>query len=113
MTPFYQLNHHLTINQLDNYDDYLRNLQMSAKIGEVSSIEFPRFVQLINKTNQFNLRTKRYTTAEVEVMREDKKNYTLIIIDLKDKFSDYGIISGLIIKRINNICFIFLPIMII
>jgi len=89
-----------------NYDDYLKNLKMSIKIGEVGEVEFPRFVQLINKTNQFNLRTKRYTTAEVEVMRENKKKYILIIIDLKDKFSDYGIISGLIIKRINNKAFI-------
>jgi FkbH-like protein len=89
-----------------NYDDYLKNLKMSAKIGEVSGIEFPRFVQLINKTNQFNLRTKRYTTAEVEVMRKEKNYYKLIFISLKDKFCDYGIISGLIIKRINNKVFI-------
>ena len=89
-----------------NYDDYLRNLQMSAKIGEVSSIKFPRFVQLINKTNQFNLRTKRYTTAEVEIMKKDKTNYKLITVALKDKFSDYGIIAGLIINKINNKAFI-------
>ena len=88
-----------------NYDDYLRSLQMSAKIGEVSSMDFPRFVQLINKTNQFNLRTKRYTMAEVEDMKKDE-NCKLIAVSLTDKFSYYGIIAGLIIMKKNKKVFI-------
>jgi len=88
-----------------NYDDYLRSLQMSAKISEVSSMDFPRFVQLINKTNQFNLRTKRYTIAEVEDMKKDE-NCKLIAVSLTDKFSYYGIIAGLIIMKNNKKIFI-------
>jgi FkbH-like protein len=89
-----------------SYDDYLKNLKMYAKISEVSSLEFSRFVQLINKTNQFNLRTKRYTVAEVEDMKKDKNNYKIISVSLKDKFSNYGVISGLIIFKKNKEAFI-------
>ena len=65
------------------YENYLSNLQMTATIKELEFNNLPRFVQLINKTNQFNLRTKRYSTAEVKGMMEvSSVKYKIIAITL-------------------------------
>jgi FkbH-like protein len=54
-----------------------------------------RIVQLINKTNQFNLRTQRYTEAQVAQLLDDDAGITLQL-RLLDKFGDNGIISIII-----------------
>lgn len=88
-----------------NYDDYLKYLDMWYENLDVNSIVIPRFTQLINKTNQFNLRTIRYTEGEIFQLSENPK-YKCIAISLKDKFSDYGIISGAILRKEEENCFI-------
>ncbi len=88
-----------------DYDEYLRALEMRADIGEPYGTQMKRFAQLINKSNQFNLRTKRYSEEELTAMREDP-DVKLIYVELKDKFSEYGIISCIILKREGEDCFI-------
>ncbi|MDD3412974.1 MAG: HAD-IIIC family phosphatase [Lachnospiraceae bacterium] len=88
-----------------NYDEYLKALNMQAKMGKIESTHVERFAQLINKSNQFNLRTKRYSESQIESMRNDK-DISLLYVDLKDKFTTYGIISCIILKKINDVCFI-------
>jgi len=92
-------------NSFVNYDEYLASLEMVGTIGKIERAHVERFAQLINKSNQFNLRTQRYSEAAIEQMRKDP-NTRCIYVQLKDKFSDYGIISCIIIKKINTICFI-------
>ncbi len=89
-----------------DYDSYLKSLEMKGEISLISSMESPRFTQLINKSNQFNLRTKRYTEAAVEQMREDPEEWFPLSISLADKFGSYGIISSIIIQKIEDIAFI-------
>ncbi|MDE6433390.1 MAG: HAD-IIIC family phosphatase [Lachnospiraceae bacterium] len=88
-----------------NYDEYLKALEMKANILEVTSKMLKRFVQLINKSNQFNVRTRRYLDTYIESLlgRED---YGLIAVSLKDKFSDYGCIACVILQKQDNVCFI-------
>ncbi len=81
-----------------DYGAYLAALEMEAKIGRVSSFEVERFTQLINKTNQFNLRTIRYSEAEIDRMLKDGSIVPLRAA-LRDKFSNYGLISALILRR--------------
>jgi FkbH-like protein len=88
-----------------DYNDYLKSLEMEAKIGIVSSKERRRFVQLINKSNQFNLRTKRYTDSAIEELESNEK-YKLLFIELRDCFDNYGIISCIILKIDGDSCFI-------
>ena len=88
-----------------DYDDYLMALDMEAEVGEPEGPQLKRFAQLINKSNQFNLRTKRYSEEELLSMKSDT-DVRLIYIDLRDKFSEYGIISCLILKRSGEECFI-------
>lgn len=81
-----------------DYSSYLRSLEMRAVIRELRDPDLPRFVQLFNKTNQFNLRTERYQTEEIERLRADEQT-TLLTVELQDRFSQYGIISALILRE--------------
>lgn len=93
------------IEQFVDYDSYLQALEMSGKVVAVDEKRIARFTQLLNKSNQFNLRTERYTEGEIRAMAADKK-YSLLGFELKDKFSDYGLISCVIIEWQNETCFI-------
>ena len=85
-----------------NYSDYLKSLNMIAEIDEAKEIYLERIHQLINKTNQFNLTTKRYTKSEVEKIYKDP-NYILLYGKLKDKFGDNGLISLSIGKQVGDV----------
>lgn len=80
-----------------SYEKYLDALEMRYSIGFLNTKCVPRFTQLINKTNQFNLRTKRYTEAQIETMLRDPQ-YKLIYAELSDKFNEYGLISCVILR---------------
>ena len=64
-----------------------------ATIGFVDEFSLPRIAQLFNKTNQFNLTTKRYSQTELERIASQPEN-SLWYCDLTDKFGDYGIIGA-------------------
>lgn len=88
-----------------NYDEYLMSLEMQGKWELVDTNSVERFTQLINKSNQFNLRTRRYTESDIVKLSESQDN-RCIAIKLKDKFSSYGIISCIILKKYGEVCFI-------
>ncbi|MEG1381027.1 MAG: HAD-IIIC family phosphatase [Ruthenibacterium sp.] len=81
-----------------DYDDYLRGLSMYAEIGAFDAPHAERITQLINKTNQFNFTTRRYTAAEVENLIADPDSITLYG-RLVDKFGDNGIVTALIAHK--------------
>ncbi len=81
----------------ENYDEFLKSLDMKAEIAPFSDLYLDRITQLINKTNQFNLTTRRYTRAEVESLAKDEKTLTLYG-KLSDKYGDNGLVSVLIGK---------------
>jgi len=91
--------------QFTDYKQYLTALEMEGNVEEPSISEIGRFSQLINKSNQFNLRTQRYTEAVIGELLVDK-NFKLLSVSLKDKFSNYGIISCIILKKVENSCVI-------
>lgn len=75
-----------------DYGEYLTSLEMEAQIGPFDKMYFPRIAQLTNKSNQFNLTTRRYSQDDIEKAAEDEGNITLCG-RLKDKFGDNGIVS--------------------
>lgn len=81
-----------------DYEQYLAALEMVYKVDFLDPSRVPRFVQLINKTNQFNLRTKRYTEAQIGEMLTNQ-DYKLIYAELTDKFDRYGLISCVILRK--------------
>ena len=80
---------------------FLRDLDMQIEYGPFDGPNLPRIVQLINKTNQFNLTTKRYTETEVRKLMEDEDVATLYV-RLRDRFGDNGIISVVIGRFVLN-----------
>ena len=79
-------------NSAATYDEFLVSLAMEAEIDAFRPVYFDRIAQLTNKTNQFNLTTRRYTRAEIEQMAKDGRFITLYG-RLTDKFGDNGLIS--------------------
>ncbi|HEX3992360.1 MAG TPA: HAD-IIIC family phosphatase, partial [Acetobacteraceae bacterium] len=73
-------------------EGYLRSLEMRAIWSRFDRVGQARIVQLINKTNQFNLTTRRVTDEEVAALIEDERALTLQI-RLIDSFGDNGIIA--------------------
>lgn len=84
-----------------NYEDYLRSLEMKGEIQNFIPLYMSRIAQLTNKSNQFNLTTKRYTKSDIEEVATDPKHITLYG-KLGDKFGDNGVVS-IVIGRIDGI----------
>ncbi|MDQ2762524.1 MAG: HAD-IIIC family phosphatase, partial [Pseudomonadota bacterium] len=79
---------------------YLRSLEMQLISRPFDAVGLQRTVQLINKTNQFNLTTRRYTEEEVRAVMADKRAFGLQL-RLLDRFGDNGVIS-IIIGRMDE-----------
>jgi FkbH-like protein len=96
--------------RFQNYGEYLESLEMSAEVAAFKPVYLDRITQLIGKTNQFNLTTRRYTRAQVEAIAADPSCISLYG-KLTDKFGDNGLISVIIGRRENDILHIDLWIM--
>ncbi len=88
----------VTRSKFANYGEYLDSLQMVAEIDVFKPVYIERITQLINKTNQFNLTTRRYTLAEIEEISRHG-NYLPLYGKLTDTFGDNGLISVIIGRR--------------
>jgi FkbH-like protein len=82
-------------SRFSDYGEYLDSLKMRAEIGPFKPVYVDRITQLTNKTNQFNLTTKRYTLAEIEQVAADGSRVALYG-RLSDAFGDNGLITVVI-----------------
>ncbi|MBP5781348.1 MAG: HAD-IIIC family phosphatase [Clostridia bacterium] len=85
-----------------DYNEYLLSLEMHADIKDFEPLYLARITQLTNKSNQFNLTTKRFTESEMEAVAADDK-YVRLYGRLVDKFGDNGIVSVVIGRQEDNI----------
>ena len=76
----------------DDYDDYLRSLDMNAEILPFAPVYMARIAELTNKSNQFNLTTLRCSQAEIEKYAADP-SYITRYGRLEDKFGDNGVVA--------------------
>ncbi len=97
---YYQANARraVSLEASEGMDSYLASLDMVCAIAPVGPVTRPRVAQLINKSNQFNLTTRRYTEAEVAKAEADPRRHA-IQIRLTDSFGDNGIISVVIADK--------------
>ena len=91
-------------NKKDSYNSiegYLESLGLELELfwNDISKVE--RAAQLTQKTNQFNLTTKRYTEAEILKMTESNK-HEVVVFSLKDSFGDYGLTGLAIMENKKN-----------
>ena len=78
-----------------SFADYLKQLNITMeRVDAAANVE--RLTQLVNKTNQFNLTTKRYTQAQMQqILRDgDKRVY---LYDVRDRFGDNGVVAAVIV----------------
>jgi len=87
-------------NSIANLDDYLAELRMQIDCGPVDAETSARVTQLINKTNQFNLTTPRYSQEEIQ-SRTASSKYWCRWYRLRDRFADHGLI-GILIAQISG-----------
>ncbi len=76
---------------------FLKSLDMGARIGPISAATLERSVQLIHRSNQFNLTTRRHSAADLLAMMESDQWVTRTV-SLRDRFGDHGLISVLLAK---------------
>jgi FkbH-like protein len=73
-------------------EDFLRSLDMTARIGSIQATTLERSAQLINKSNQFNLTARRRSVAEVMALTQSV-DWVTVTVSLSDRFGDNGLIS--------------------
>lgn len=77
--------------------DYLASLEMEVQVRLMQKEDRARVAQLTQKTNQFNLTTKRYTEAEIERMAASKDTF-IFVLNVKDRFGDMGLTNVMIMR---------------
>ena len=92
-------------SRVTNIEEYLQSLEMKATIEPFKKEDYSRIAQLTQRSNQFNLRTIRYSDADIERIANDQA-YLTLSVKLRDKFGDYGLISVLILNKQNDSMFI-------
>jgi FkbH-like protein len=86
--------------QFNSIDDYLESLGLELTLMWDHNIPVARLAQLTQKTNQFNLTTRRYTETDVNNMLSDNR-HIICAFSLSDRYGDYGV-TGAAIMRIED-----------
>jgi FkbH-like protein len=80
-----------------NFEEYLESLNMTIEVAHFEASRLGRIVQLLQRSNQFNLTTHRYNQSECEAMMRDLKCIPLYA-HLRDRFGDQGLISIIVAR---------------
>jgi FkbH-like protein len=83
-------------------NSFLKSLEMRCTFQNFDKFTIPRISQLSQRSNQFNLRTIRYTINELEEIVNNNNKYVTFSLSLNDKFGDYGLISYLILEILDD-----------
>jgi FkbH-like protein len=86
------------MERIGDHDEYLRSLGMTLSIAPFDSAGRKRIAQLISKSNQFNLTTRRYSEAEIAALQSSSDVFA-IQARLEDIFGDNGMISAIICRQ--------------
>ena len=85
------------LESAQSLDEFLHGLKMSVMYGPFTPVDHARIVQLINKTNQFNTTTRRYTSEEIRNLSNQPCSLTLQF-RLVDRIGDNGLVSTMILR---------------
>ena len=90
-----------TAKKFTNEGDFLKSLEMVSEVSGFTSFNTPRVAQLSQRSNQFNLRTVRYTEDQITAIENDPKQKGFAFT-LEDKFGDNGLIAVVILQDISE-----------
>ncbi|GAA0294602.1 HAD-IIIC family phosphatase [Kineococcus aurantiacus] len=88
--------------QAGTLEEYLASLDMHAEVSALGPENLARVVQLLGKTNQFNLTTRRHSHADVEAVAADPA-WTTFVVRVRDRFADHGIVAVLLARREGDV----------
>lgn len=91
--------------EFTNEEDFLRSLKMTSEVSGFNKFNTPRVAQLSQRSNQFNLRTIRYTEEQIAAIEKDSKQKGFAFT-LADKFGDNGLIAVVILQERGDSLFI-------
>lgn len=86
--------------QFSSTEEYLASLELVVSIHWKDKIPVPRVSQMTQKTNQFNLTTRRYTEIDISNMRANS-DFEIAVLSVTDRYGDYGI-SGMAIVKLDH-----------
>lgn len=87
-----------TAKRYTNESDFLKSLEMVSEVNGFTSFNIPRIAQLSQRSNQFNLRTIRYTENQISSIENNSKEKGFAFT-LEDKFGDNGLIAVVILQE--------------
>jgi FkbH-like protein len=79
-------------------EEFLASLEMKVSIGPLDEFAFPRVVDLLQKTNQFNLTTRRHSAGELAALMADPA-CGAFWLRVQDRFGDNGIVGVALVQR--------------
>jgi FkbH-like protein len=85
-----------------NIDEYLASLDMRIACRPFDHQHLPRIVQLLQRSNQFNLRTQRFSEGQCQTFMAQPEQFPCFHIRLRDKVGDYGLISVVCTERAGD-----------
>ncbi len=88
--------------KFETLDQYLASLSLSIKVHPAKEDEVPRVAQLTQKTNQFNLTTRRYSEAKISGLSKDPE-WTVMSLFVRDKFGESGLTGVLIAHKDGDV----------
>lgn len=86
------------LDSFTNVEDFLKSMAMTSDVKSFDSFSKPRVSQLTQRSNQFNLRTVRYTEQDVDNLIKSDDHYTLSFT-LEDKYGDNGLICVIVLEK--------------
>ena len=90
----------MLLQSFDNELDFLKNLNMVSEVRAFEEFSIPRVAQLTQRSNQFNLRTIRYTEEDLKLISNDP-NYFTLSLTLEDRFGNHGLIGIIMLKKLD------------
>lgn len=99
-TEFYRVEAQRQIAEstASSFEEFLRSLEMKIEVERFVPEHLGRITQLLQRSNQFNLTTHRYTHAQCEAMLNDTERCLPLYASLSDRFGDHGLI-GIVVAR--------------
>jgi FkbH-like protein len=88
--------------RFEGLEQFLEDLNMEGEVVPFDAYTKPRVLQLVQRSNQFNLTTIRYSEAELTTLAQDPA-VDLLCLRLRDRFGDYGIIAVCISRQTSDV----------
>ena len=82
-------------------EEFIKSLELKINAFEAQEQHLARITQLINKTNQFNVTTKRRSADEVKAIANDP-NFILLGMNISDRFGEYGLVGVVVLEKTND-----------